>query len=62
MMPGDTAARLRELFGGWHEPIPAIIDATPAAAVIRNDIYDRRPARTWSRGRVARSSAMPSTR
>ena len=38
---GDTAARLRELFGGWHEPIPAIIDATPAAAMIRNDIYDR---------------------
>ena len=50
---GDTAARLRELFGGWHEPIPAIIDATPAAAVIRNDIYDRRPTRTWSQGRVA---------
>jgi 2-polyprenyl-6-methoxyphenol hydroxylase-like FAD-dependent oxidoreductase len=50
---GDTAARLRELFGGWHEPIPAIIDATPAAAMIRNDIYDRRPARTWSQGRVA---------
>jgi 2-polyprenyl-6-methoxyphenol hydroxylase-like FAD-dependent oxidoreductase len=50
---GDTAARLREHFGGWHEPIPAIIDATPAAAMIRNDIYDRRPARTWSQGRVA---------
>jgi 2-polyprenyl-6-methoxyphenol hydroxylase-like FAD-dependent oxidoreductase len=50
---GDTTARLRELYGGWHEPIPAIIDATPAAAMIRNDIYDRRPARTWSQGRVA---------
>ena len=50
---GDTAARLRELFSGWHEPIPAVIDATPQAAVIRSDIYDRRPARTWSRGRVA---------
>jgi 2-polyprenyl-6-methoxyphenol hydroxylase-like FAD-dependent oxidoreductase len=50
---GDTAARLRELFGAWHHPIPAIIDATPETALIRNDIYDRRPARTWSRGRVA---------
>jgi 2-polyprenyl-6-methoxyphenol hydroxylase-like FAD-dependent oxidoreductase len=50
---GDTTARLRQLFGDWHEPIPAIIDATPAAAMIRNDIYDRRPARTWSQGRVA---------
>src|SRR5215475_9675690 len=50
---GDTAARLRELFGGRHEPIPAVIDATPSAAVLRTDIYDRRPARTWIRGRVA---------
>jgi 2-polyprenyl-6-methoxyphenol hydroxylase-like FAD-dependent oxidoreductase len=50
---GDTAARLHGLFGAWHDPIPAIIDATPQAALIRNDIYDRRPARTWSRGRVA---------
>ncbi len=50
---GDTAARLRELFGAWHDPIPAIIDATPQTGLIRNDIYDRRPARTWSRGRVA---------
>lgn len=50
---GDTAARLHELFGGWHDPIPAIIDATPEAALIRSDICDRRPARTWSRGRVA---------
>jgi 2-polyprenyl-6-methoxyphenol hydroxylase-like FAD-dependent oxidoreductase len=49
----DTAAWLRELFGGWHDPIPAIIDATPAAGLIRNHIYDRRPTRTWTQGRVA---------
>jgi 2-polyprenyl-6-methoxyphenol hydroxylase-like FAD-dependent oxidoreductase len=49
---GDTAARLRRLFGAWHDPIPAIIDATPETGLIRNDIYDRRPTRTWSRGRV----------
>jgi 2-polyprenyl-6-methoxyphenol hydroxylase-like FAD-dependent oxidoreductase len=50
---GDIAARLREVFGAWHDPIPAIIDATPQTALIRNDIYDRRPTRTWGRGRVA---------
>jgi 2-polyprenyl-6-methoxyphenol hydroxylase-like FAD-dependent oxidoreductase len=50
---GDTAARLRELFGGWHDPVPAIVDATPETDLIRNDIYDRRPTRAWSRGRVA---------
>jgi 2-polyprenyl-6-methoxyphenol hydroxylase-like FAD-dependent oxidoreductase len=49
----DTAARLRALFGAWHDPVPAIIAATPPGALIRNDIYDRRPARTWARGRVA---------
>lgn len=49
---GDTAALLREQFGTWRDPIPAIIDATPRAALVRNDIHDRRPARTWGRGRV----------
>jgi 2-polyprenyl-6-methoxyphenol hydroxylase-like FAD-dependent oxidoreductase len=49
---GDTVPRLREVFGAWHDPIPAVIDATPETALIRNDVYDRRPARTWSRGRV----------
>ena len=50
---GDTAARMRELFGTWHDPIPAIIDTLPKTAGIRSDICDRRPTRTWSRGRVA---------
>ena len=49
---GGTPALLREQFGTWPDPIPAIIDATPPAALVRNDIYDRRPARTWGRGRV----------
>jgi 2-polyprenyl-6-methoxyphenol hydroxylase-like FAD-dependent oxidoreductase len=46
-------SRLRTLFGGWHDPIPAVIEATPEDAIVRNDIYDRWPARTWTRGRVA---------
>jgi 2-polyprenyl-6-methoxyphenol hydroxylase-like FAD-dependent oxidoreductase len=49
----ETTARLRELFGAWHDPIPAVIEATPKTAMIRKDIYDRWPTRTWSRGRVA---------
>jgi 2-polyprenyl-6-methoxyphenol hydroxylase-like FAD-dependent oxidoreductase len=48
----DTPALLRQHFGTWPDPIPAIIEATPQAALVRNDIYDRRPARTWGRGRV----------
>ena len=50
---GGLRARLRALFGDWHDPIPAVIEATPEDAIVRNDIYDRWPARTWTRGRVA---------
>lgn len=31
---------LRELFGPWHQPIVDVIDATPAGAMLRHDIYD----------------------
>ena len=48
-----TKARLRQLFGTWHDPIPAAIEATPEDALVQNDIYDRWPCRTWTRGRIA---------
>ena len=44
--------RLMRLFGSWHAPIAALIESTADDAVLRNDIYDRAPARTWRRGRV----------
>lgn len=50
---GAVRAPLGTLFGAWHDPIPAVIEATPEDAVVRNDIYDCWPARTWTRGRVA---------
>jgi 2-polyprenyl-6-methoxyphenol hydroxylase-like FAD-dependent oxidoreductase len=49
----DTAERLRTIFGTWHDPIPTIIEATPETALIRTDIYDRWPTRTWAKGQVA---------
>lgn len=48
---GEKAELLR-LFSAWHDPIRALIDATPASAILRNDIYDRPPLRTWGRGRI----------
>ena len=50
---GGLRPRLRTLFGAWHDPIPAVIEATPEHAIVRNDIYDRWPTRIWTRGRVA---------
>ena len=40
-----TRDRLLAAFGDWHEPIAAVIDATPQANLIRNDIYDAWPRR-----------------
>ncbi len=50
--PERTKARLAGMFAQWHAPIPALIEATAAAAILRNDIYDRDPADRWSEGRV----------
>ncbi|MDF5755179.1 FAD-dependent monooxygenase [Spongiactinospora sp. TRM90649] len=38
---------------GWHDPIPALIEATPADAVIHIDIRDLDPLPGYVRGRVA---------
>jgi 2-polyprenyl-6-methoxyphenol hydroxylase-like FAD-dependent oxidoreductase len=52
--PGDRGHKvdLLQRFGSWAEPVPALITATDEAAILRNDMYDRPPARYWSRGRV----------
>jgi 2-polyprenyl-6-methoxyphenol hydroxylase-like FAD-dependent oxidoreductase len=45
-------AYLRNKYGSWAEPIPDMLAATDPAAVLRNDMYDRRPAKVWARGPV----------
>jgi 2-polyprenyl-6-methoxyphenol hydroxylase-like FAD-dependent oxidoreductase len=45
-------AELLERFGGWHEPVPAVILATEEAEILRHDIYDREPLKRWGEGRV----------
>jgi 2-polyprenyl-6-methoxyphenol hydroxylase-like FAD-dependent oxidoreductase len=49
---GERKARLSQLFQGWREPIELLIDATDEGAILRNDIFDRRPVRRWGSGRV----------
>ena len=46
---GEKAALLR-IFGQWHAPIRALVEATPETAILRNDIYDRPPLKSWGRG------------
>jgi 2-polyprenyl-6-methoxyphenol hydroxylase-like FAD-dependent oxidoreductase len=50
--PDGEKAELLRRFRGWHDPIEALVAATPDAAILRNDMYDRRPLRQWGRGRV----------
>jgi 2-polyprenyl-6-methoxyphenol hydroxylase-like FAD-dependent oxidoreductase len=50
--PIGRKARLLALFGDWHAPIKAVIEATEEQAILHNDIYDRKPVQHWSRGRV----------
>jgi 2-polyprenyl-6-methoxyphenol hydroxylase-like FAD-dependent oxidoreductase len=57
-MPADTAlpdefGEVRRRFGGWHDPIPAVIGATPPEMVFRLDIFDLAgPVPTFRRGRT----------
>jgi 2-polyprenyl-6-methoxyphenol hydroxylase-like FAD-dependent oxidoreductase len=48
----DEPAYLRERLARWAHPIPALLAATDPGNLVRNDIYDRQPAKQWSQGGV----------
>ncbi|MFC6090549.1 FAD-dependent monooxygenase [Saccharothrix lopnurensis] len=50
----DELAEVRRLVGGWHDPVAALLDATPPGTVLRHDIHElATPLPTYVRGRVA---------
>jgi 2-polyprenyl-6-methoxyphenol hydroxylase-like FAD-dependent oxidoreductase len=50
--PGGGLAGLRAQFAGWHDPIPALLDAADPAAVLHHDLYELPPLKTYVRGNV----------
>jgi 2-polyprenyl-6-methoxyphenol hydroxylase-like FAD-dependent oxidoreductase len=50
--PGGRKYEVLELFHDWHDPIPAVIEATAETDILRNDIYELKHLRQWSHGRV----------
>ncbi|MFQ3632802.1 FAD-dependent monooxygenase [Roseiflexus sp.] len=56
--PGDTPApeaqkaQLLDIFGTWHDPIRQVLEATPATAILHNDVYDIPPFTPWTQDRV----------
>ncbi|QWF83995.1 FAD-dependent monooxygenase [Amycolatopsis sp. CA-230715] len=50
----DPLAAVRARFGGWHDPIPALLDATRPADVLHHDVHElRTPLPRFTSGRVA---------
>jgi 2-polyprenyl-6-methoxyphenol hydroxylase-like FAD-dependent oxidoreductase len=50
--PERPRDELLQRYGSWFEPIPALIESTDTDAIEPTFTYDRRPRRTWGRGRV----------
>lgn len=50
--PDALKTEAAKRFAGWYAPIPAVIAATEATALMRNDIIDRPPTWPWGRDRV----------
>jgi 2-polyprenyl-6-methoxyphenol hydroxylase-like FAD-dependent oxidoreductase len=50
--PEERGAFLQRRFAGWPFGLPDLLARTPSAEILQNDSCDRRPARTWHRGRV----------
>jgi 2-polyprenyl-6-methoxyphenol hydroxylase-like FAD-dependent oxidoreductase len=49
----DDLAEVRRRVGRWHDPIPALLDATTPGSVLRHDIYDLDPLPRFTMDRVA---------
>ena len=43
---------LLDLFHDWHDPVPAVIEATRESDILRNDVYELPHLKRWSSGRV----------
>ncbi|WP_280503873.1 FAD-dependent monooxygenase [Nocardia farcinica] len=51
--PSAGLAEVRELFGDWHDPIPALLAAADPAAVLHHDIYRLPGLKSFVAGRIA---------
>ncbi len=50
--PDGRKANLLKRFKGWPEPITSAIEATPEEQIVGLPVFDRKPVRSWGRGRV----------
>jgi len=50
--PGGRKAELVRRFSGWHDPAPALLEATDESGILRNDVVYLDPLPHWSEGRI----------
>jgi 2-polyprenyl-6-methoxyphenol hydroxylase-like FAD-dependent oxidoreductase len=50
--PGSRKNALLKMFHDWHDPIPAVIEATSETDILRNDIYELQHLHQWSHEHV----------
>ena len=50
--PGGRKETLRRLFSDWHDPIPAVLEATPEEEMLRHGLFRIRTLRSWTDRRV----------
>lgn len=50
--PEVRQKELLEMFKDWHPVVTALLEATEASSILRNDIYDLQPLSQWSKGHV----------
>jgi 2-polyprenyl-6-methoxyphenol hydroxylase-like FAD-dependent oxidoreductase len=50
--PDGDVAELRARFGGWHDPIPALVEAAAGSEVLRRDLYELPDLASFTRGKV----------
>jgi 2-polyprenyl-6-methoxyphenol hydroxylase-like FAD-dependent oxidoreductase len=49
----EGLAGLRRRFGGWHGPVPELLDAVDEEAALHHDLYELPPLASYVAGRVA---------
>ena len=50
--PEGPKTTLNSLFGRFWKPVPELIEATPADAILRHDLHEVRTMPRWSKGRA----------
>jgi 2-polyprenyl-6-methoxyphenol hydroxylase-like FAD-dependent oxidoreductase len=48
----DRKMTAMKLFRGWMKPIEAVIDSTNESDMLMHEIFDRKPLKSWSKGRA----------